>query len=248
MKYIGSKARYAGEICPILQKYIDDLNIKTYIEPFVGGFNVIDKIKCNNRVGNDLDSLVCDLVESCRRDPSLLKLLSTPSRDRFYEVRDNPAIFQNWYRAAILIFGSYNARVYGGCYGAVARTKDGKTRNYFDEAVNNFAKQLPALKDILISCADYKEIIPPKNETALIYCDPPYSDGIGYNSEFDAVEFWEWCRKQSEKHVVIVSEREAPDDFVCIWEQSAKSHLNNRSKKAVVERLYIHRSLYGKNH
>ena len=31
----------------ILQKLIDDNNIKTYIEPFCGGCNVIDEIKCD---------------------------------------------------------------------------------------------------------------------------------------------------------------------------------------------------------
>jgi len=248
LKYIGSKARFAPEICAILQDYIYRLNIKTYIEPFVGGFNIIDKIKCKTRIGNDIDSLVCDLVTSCRNDPSLLRLATTPTRDKYYDVRDNPAIYQNWYRAAILLFGSYNARVYGGCYGATSKTKDGKTRNYFEEAKNNFIKQLPSLDGILISCCDYKYIVPPSNETALIYCDPPYADGIGYNSEFDAVEFWEWCRRLSEKHIVIISERAAPDDFVCIWQQETKSHLNNRAKKAVIEKLFIHRLNYGENH
>lgn len=51
MVYLGSKAKYAGAICPILQQVINEKNINTYIECFVGGANVIDKIQCENRFG-----------------------------------------------------------------------------------------------------------------------------------------------------------------------------------------------------
>lgn len=50
MKYMGSKSRIAKDIVPILQRYIDENNIDTYVEPFVGGANVIDKIKCKNEL------------------------------------------------------------------------------------------------------------------------------------------------------------------------------------------------------
>lgn len=43
MKYIGSKAKVAADIVPILQGYINEYGIKQYVEPFVGGFNIIDK-------------------------------------------------------------------------------------------------------------------------------------------------------------------------------------------------------------
>ena len=113
MKYIGSKSRIAADIVPILQNIINENGIKHYIEPFVGGFNVIDKITCENRLGNDIDPLVCDLVETCREYPALLDMLKTPTREEYYDVRDNAYKYQGWYRAAILLFASYNARVYG---------------------------------------------------------------------------------------------------------------------------------------
>lgn len=53
MKYVGSKNRISKYIAPILQKCIDDNDIKVYYEPFVGGANMIDKIRCKNRIGND---------------------------------------------------------------------------------------------------------------------------------------------------------------------------------------------------
>lgn len=37
MKYMGSKSRIKKHIVPIIQKLIDDNNIKMYIEPMMGG-------------------------------------------------------------------------------------------------------------------------------------------------------------------------------------------------------------------
>ena len=49
MWYMGSKNRFAKELIPIIQSYITE-DTKGYLEPFVGGANVIDKIKCNNKI------------------------------------------------------------------------------------------------------------------------------------------------------------------------------------------------------
>lgn len=177
MKYIGSKAKFADEIVAILQGYISEYKIKQYVEPFAGGFNIIDKIQCEYRLGNDIDPLVCDLIETCRDNPALLDSLHTPTREEYYDVRDNKGNYAAWYRAAVLLFASYNSRVYGGCYGATAQTKDGKTRNYFEESKQNFQRQLPALRNILVGNADYRDLHFPTRERVLIYCDPPYSTG-----------------------------------------------------------------------
>ena len=47
MVYMGAKSKYAGHIVPVLQQTIDENNVSTYIECFVGGANIIDKIKCD---------------------------------------------------------------------------------------------------------------------------------------------------------------------------------------------------------
>jgi len=240
MKYIGEKTKVAKEIVSVLQEYINREGIKQYVEPFVGGFNIIDKIECENRLGNDIDPLLTELVECCRNDPTLINVLKTPTRQEYYDVRDNPKKYQTWYRGAVLLFGSYNARVYGGCYGATAKTQDGRARNYFEEAKRNFAKQLPNLKGILIGCCDYRSLRFPKNEKVLIYCDPPYESGIGYAEKFDNAAFFDWCREQAQNgHVVFVSEYDAPDDFRCVWEKATKTHLNNREKLDRTEKLFI---------
>ena len=53
MKYMGSKNRLSKELVPIINSYITE-DTKGYIEPFVGGANVIDKIDCDNKIGRDI--------------------------------------------------------------------------------------------------------------------------------------------------------------------------------------------------
>ena len=73
MIYLRSKAQIAKYLIPIFQNIIDKNNISTYIEPFVGGANIIDKIKCDNRIGYDLSrtliALLCAARDDCDKIP-----------------------------------------------------------------------------------------------------------------------------------------------------------------------------------
>ena len=79
MVYMGSKAKYAEYIIPILQRTIDENNITTYIECFVGGANVIDKIKCENRFGYDRSDTLIALLSLAAEDFD--KVLKDGSRE-----------------------------------------------------------------------------------------------------------------------------------------------------------------------
>lgn len=242
MKYVGSKNRISKYIIPFIQSCIDDNGIEKYIEPFVGGFNIIDKINCKEKIGNDIDCLPIDLVNEALKNPNFLDSLPFPypSKEQYYEIRDNPDKYENGYRAAVLLFASYNSRVYGGCYGAYAKTKDGAIRNYFNEAKNNFLKQLPNLKDVSTSRVNYSDLVIPEN--SMVYCDPPYACGIGYSVNFNSNDFWSWVRNQSENSYVIVSEYEAPEDFISLWSMDIKTHMNNRGKLNKVEQLFAYKN------
>lgn len=62
MKYLGSKTRIAKSIVPIIQAYIDKSGFDTYVEPFVGGANVIDKIRCKYKIGFDINPYLIALL------------------------------------------------------------------------------------------------------------------------------------------------------------------------------------------
>lgn len=59
-----------------------------------------------------------------------------------------------------------------------------------------------------------------------------YMKGVNYE------EFWQWCRERVyDGHKVYISEYQAPDDFIQIWEKEIINRLNTNKK--VTERLFI---------
>ena len=59
MKYMGSKNRIAKHLLPIILK--DRKEGQWFVEPFVGGANMIDKVT-GNRIGADLNRY---LISGC---------------------------------------------------------------------------------------------------------------------------------------------------------------------------------------
>ena len=89
---------------------------------------------------------------------------------------------------------------------------------------------------LTVSKADYRSLSVP--DDAVVYCDPPYYGTYtgGYTSmggnTFDSAAFHDWCRAQ--RALVVVSEYQMPDDFVCI---AQFSHQNLFSKNKVAKEL-----------
>lgn len=71
MQYVGSKNRLSKELAPIIQSYITDETV-AYIEPFVGGANMIDKIKHHNKIGSDLHKELIALHNYNKNNSDLL--------------------------------------------------------------------------------------------------------------------------------------------------------------------------------
>ena len=113
MKYVGSKSRIAKDIVPIIQKYIDNNNITTYIEPFCGGCNVIDKIKCENKYASDNNLYLIELFKNLDK---LNTLPDTIDKETYDKVRNNynckGNIYPEWYTGMIGFLASYNGRFF----------------------------------------------------------------------------------------------------------------------------------------
>ena len=107
MKYVGSKQRIAKYIVPIIQNFIRDSETKVYIEPFVGGANIIDKVKANIKIGNDFDEDLIEFYQKTTQNPDLLNQLPKKlPKELYIQIRDNKDDYEKWYREAILLFGS----------------------------------------------------------------------------------------------------------------------------------------------
>lgn len=240
MVYQGSKNRLAKYIVPILQEYIDKYNISTYIEPFCGGCNLIDKIICNRRIASDVNQQLIDLLQYVQKDNDILIAPSECSFEHYSDVRSNQNSnkFNSEYVALIGYCASYGGRYFDGGYG-----RDSKGgRSIYTERLQNLREQAPNLKGIEISCLNYLEYLKYDIKNALIYCDPPYQGTKKYkNQSISYEEFYDFCRKMSHNNIVIISEYAMPDDFKCIWSKERKilQKSDRVHGEKAVEKLFI---------
>ena len=239
MVYMGSKAKYVQYIVPILQKVIDDRGINLYIEPFVGGANVIDKVKCERRIGYDRSDTLIALLCQARDDFS--KVLADGNRELWDKgkgyVKDGvmPEDMTLAEIGAMEFFASFSN---GGFPRGYAKNAAG--RNYFKEARANMEKQAPNLKGIEFYQSNYYNLSGFKG--AVIYCDPPYANtkyyGYANQEKIDYTRFWNWALEMSKENYVFVSEQIAPDDFEIIWEMEAKRTNGKDNNFKAIERLF----------
>ena len=237
---MGSKDKYSSHIVPILQKTIDENNITTYIECFVGGANIIDKIKCEKRIGYDRSDTLIALLNQAKEDFSLIPEDGTREMWDFGKGYVKEGLMpKNMTLAeigAIEFFGSFNN---GGFPRGYAKPTD--KRNYYQEAYRNMKAQAPLLKDIEFECQNYWDL-DPNTENCVIYLDPPYAGtkfyGYANQPKMDYTHYWNWVRELSKKNFVFASEQTAPDDFEIIWEQDVKRTTNKENNFKAVERLY----------
>lgn len=235
MKYVGSKNRLSKDLVPIVQKYIDDNRVENYMENFVGGANIIDKINCKNRYGSDIHKYLIALLKQAQRDTSVFP--NTITEEEYHKVKDNKEEYPDWYVGLVGFCASYNSKWFGG-YANNVTTKIGTVRNYTDEAIKNIVKQAPNLKDIHFKCCDFREIN--RNiKNYVIYEDIPYKNTTKYaTEEFPYEEFYNWCREMSKNNIVLISEYWMPDDFECIWSKDLICTLDKNSRTNKTERLW----------
>lgn len=229
MKYMGSKNRHAKEIIPYLMDgHTEDM---WYIEPFVGGANMIDKVPCKNKYGLDVNPYLITMYKHIVNSDWMPT--DNYTEQEYREIRETKP--ENSPLTAYFGFAlSYGGKWFGGW----RRDREGK-RDYVREAYNNAQKQFPLLKGIKFACKSVFDIkdIPTKST---IYCDPPYQGTTKYKDNFDHERFWDWCRYQASRgHRVFVSEYNAPDDFKCVWAKEVNSSLTkDTGSKKNIEKLF----------
>jgi len=223
MKYLGSKNRIAKYILPIILK---DRGDKCYVEPFVGGANIIDKV-IGYRIGSDNNEYVISLLKKMQENNFKAPKIS---ENLYLKIKHNKNDYEKWivgYAGTQLSFGS----TWFGSY----RKDNTGIRDYCKEARNNVEKQSKNILGIEFYSCNYYDLKIPDN--SIIYCDKPY-DTIAtkgkYKEKFNHEEFWDWCRKIGKQgHQIFVSEYNAPDDFICVWQKEIKQKMNNNVKTTI---------------
>lgn len=225
MQYLGSKARIAKKILPIILK--GRKPDQYYVEPFVGGCNSIDKVS-GPRIGNDSNPYLIILWKSLQNGwiPP-----TTISKELYTDIRKNPNNHLTELVCFVGLLCSFGGKWFGG-YAA-----NSKGDNYAERGTRVLLKQIKHLLDVEFCSFEYNEIYIPSN--SIIYCDPPYANTTQYKDKFDSVKFWEWCREKfKEGHKIFISEYSAPDDFECLIEIPISTKLNKNKDQPRIEKLF----------
>ena len=236
MKYVGSKNRLSKQLAPIIQSYIDEMGERCngYWEPFVGGANMIDKIKFSHKYGSDNHHYLIALLKHVQQTTA--DIPNHISEVEYSVVRRHPEEFPDWY-VGLVGFCTFGAKWFGG-YPRGFKADGVTPRDITNEAIQNIKKQAPALEGISFACRNYVDC---SADGMVIYCDRPYRDTTKYaTGSFDYEKFYAWCKDMAKNNIVLISEYWMPDNgFECIWQGSIKCTLDKASRTDKVERLYI---------
>lgn len=244
MVYPGSKNRLAIYFVPLFQKIIEKYDIKTYIEPFVGGANIFDKIKCENKIAYDKSQTLIALFNQGLKDASIIP--AHGSREWWDEAKaqykgEKSRTMPDWEIGAIQFFASFGTR---GFPGGFANNKNEK--DYYNERYRNFIEQLGTLRRTggKFYCKEYKNIEIPQR--SLVYCDPPYEGtkpyGYSFENSFNHKEYWNWIRDISKNNYVICSEQQCPQDFQIIWSGELTRMVSSENNYKSSEILCIYKN------
>lgn len=227
MKYMGSKNRHAKELLPII--LANRKEGQFYIEPFVGGANMIDKVD-GNRLGSDINEYLIALWKAVSNGWDAPNNITEQD---YKDIREN----KDSYPKELVGYVGFALPYSGKWFGGWCRDGAGK-RNYVDEAYRNAQQQFPSLRGVNFCYGSYDELI--IGDASIIYCDPPYKGTTKYKDDFDHDKFYDWCRqKHREGHQVFVSEYQMPEDFVCLWSKEVNNSLTqDTGSKKGVEKLF----------
>ena len=229
MHYLGSKTKISKQLKPIIESYLVDK--ESYIEPFVGGANLIDKIDFKNKIGSDINEYLIALLNKAKY--YVEEIPDTISEQEYKEVKDNKDKYSKWYVGLVGFCATFGAKWFGG-FG-----RD-KGKDVPAMRIRALKKQAPLLQDIHFVHCGYEQYHDAKK--SLIYCDIPYSGTTKYKDSFDKNKFIEFLLKLDESNTILVSEYNMPEKyFTKIWEKEVTVNLagNNNNSKKETEKLFI---------
>jgi DNA adenine methylase len=235
MKYMGSKNRIAKHLLPIILK--DRKEGQWYVEPFVGGANMIDKVE-GNRIGADSNQHLISALKLVRDNPESIPLNNSEFTRADYEDAKKKHFSQLTQLECLMLFALSFSAMFGSSF-AVGRARE----DFVRAAKGNATKQSPKIQGVNFIDCGYRYLdLPTKS---IVYCDPPYAKTTGYKgSDFNHTEFWQKCRDWcASGHQVFISEYAAPDDFACVWKKEISVSVAKSGKgKKGVEKLFVHKS------
>lgn len=248
MKYQGSKNRIAKDILSVILNGERVKNCKYWVEPFVGGANMIDKVPDSfKKYGYDINYFIISMFQELQNGREFWDDIDEIEYNTCKEVvkkiknsnnsRCSGIDFDFEFTDGDIGFIGIGCSFAGKWFGGYAR---GGNRNYCKESQRNLLKQKRNLLNVRFIHQNYLNIKINDPKITIIYCDPPYQGTTKYKDSFDNAKFWNWCDEMINKGcVVYVSEYNAPDGWKCVWEKEIISNLDlNTGVKRATERLF----------
>ena len=184
LKWVGGKRQLLKDINEFIPK-----QIKTYVEPFVGGGAVFFDLQPNNAIINDYNEELINVYRVVKEDPEKLLIIleehhKLNSEDYFYKIRamdrnDNYKDMSNIEKAARIIY--LNKTCYNGLFrvnqAGQFNTPYGKYKN--PNIINRptilaMSKYFNEMKSLKIVSGDYADTLKDLNKGSFVYFDPPY--------------------------------------------------------------------------
>lgn len=242
MVYMGSKRRMLPVILPVINKVIEDMEPVKYIEPFVGGANVITEVSHPERIGSDSSRDLIDFLRFCRDEPDMGWCPEDITKEDYIAVRtdfrNGGMNYDRKTHLAVGWLGSFGGKFYNGGFGS---HNDPKRDSVYKECKRHMILHAPKLKGIGLECRDYRKYTADKYKGCLFYLDPPYHGTEKYSDQnFKYEEFVGWCREMAKENWLLVSEYDMPGDFKMVAEREVKTIIASQREryKAATERLY----------
>ena len=259
MRYSGSKAKIAKYIIPFIMEELKEGY--TYVEPFMGGCNLLSKVDWPNKVGADSNKYIVSLWNSIKTIGNKLAIPKEISEDDYNNMKSlaEKNTCSTEYPLWLIGYTGFSCSYGSAWFNGYARFNKKRGENHILEAYNGISKQITEFKHLSTTYFhrwDYKELfdfyyysfaLSPKGTNKFVfYCDPPYEGTKGYKDKtFDHDTFWQYVRKMSRAGFkVFVSEYNAPADFKCIWQMDRKDGMgttNIGNKQNIkTEKLFIY--------
>jgi DNA adenine methylase len=254
MKYLGGKQRLGRYIAPVLKElWNTNPNFDGYMEPFCGSLGVLQNmttLDTTTIIANDYHP---DLIEMWKKVQNNTLVYPNSINEEQYHNAKN-IISPSGIKAFIGFGLSFGGKYFGGY---AMKYLNNKKEDFLQEMKNSLDRIRPKIQNVQFNSIDYTTLEP---TNLLIYCDPPYKFNkfpIKYRRDtkyydlFDNDLFWDIMREWSKTNLVVISEMNAPNDFIEIWSktmnrtasQSQKTRFKDiNTAKRKIEKLFIHKS------
>lgn len=199
MMYHGGKARQAHLIAQAIRASAQGRT--HYLEPFVGGGNVLVRTPTGwQRTASDLH---LDLILMWQ---AVQQGWTPPTRVTEEEYRRQRRATPTALRGFTGYAASWGGKWFGG-YGRHHKIDLAETNSRW------LVDHRPYLQGVTFEACDYRTHSP--DQHWVVYCDPPYRDTTGYLHGFDHDAFWRTMTRWVEAGAaVLVSEFAAPEHWI----------------------------------